>query len=122
MNHLRWAFKPDNFDSLDDHDKLQNVIHRLHLINDWNQHKFWRRRFASEQQFKEEYSDEVNTTIAVAFRFLKEELDIAYAEEAIKDTELPAVYKKYTTMMKEFIDKDIEDALLGNEEESEEEY
>lgn len=46
----------------------------------------------------------------------------ALYEEAIKDPELPAVYKKYTTMMKEFIDKDIEDALLGDEEESEEEY
>jgi hypothetical protein len=116
VNHLRWAFKPENFDSMDDHDKLQNVMHRLHLINDWNQHKFWRRRFALEQQFKEEYSDEVNTTMAVAFRFLKEELDIGYAEEAIKNPELPAVYKKYTIMMKEFIDQDIDDALLGDEE------
>lgn len=111
MTKLRWAFKPDEWDSLSPEDKVLNIFKRMDAIHKYNKNKFWRSRYASSEQIEREYPKDDETILAVAFIKIKEEFD----PHIIPTMELTDNQENYVKWLNDFIDQDVERVLLEDE-------
>ncbi len=107
---MNWLSKPDEFDTYSPKEKLENINKRMNTIFSWCQRKFFRKRHATNEQYKEEYGDETQLYVTAAFQVIKEEYE-EVREYALKNK------NDNVEILEKLLDSDAERILLGDESE-----
>lgn len=113
------ALLPDeDFDTLTSVEKLQDILNRMYLIQKLETTRFWRERFATKEQYAEEYPESYSKDLAISFRLIKDNYTKHYDD--INDVAKQIGDNDYFRILKNIVEKDIEDILLSPEEEENE--
>ena len=70
-DRLVWAFKPSHYDAYAVHDQWQDINRRIESILKYEQRKPFRQRYATDEQYKEEYPDNHEQVLTIAFHLIK---------------------------------------------------
>jgi len=108
VKNYEWAFPPANYDRLDIGEKYDSIMDRMGLINRYLTQKEWRNKYATEDQFKEEYPDDHEKAMKLAFEVIKAQ----YLEHR---DHWVSVKEDYIVILEKIIEQDAEQILLGNE-------
>lgn len=107
MTGFEWSLPPVNYSELTQKEKFNDVVVRMEKINNYMTMKFWRARYATPDQFEEEYPEGHERQLKMAFEVLK----MNYIENE------DAWYKsdnEYMQILKKIIEQDVEQILLGD--------
>lgn len=106
----------EDYTSFSAKEKLEELIEKMRAINKIEQMKVWRNRYASDEQYKEEYPEDHDKNLAIVWKFLKENY-INYADDINQEgMKLQGHDKTYFDIIFEFGTQDIEQILFGDSE------
>ena len=104
-----WLFKPDNWETMNASDQFISISRRMDKIYSTQIDKSWRRRYATEEQFGEEYSPEHEQATLVAFQILKKEYEDLREYVLSHDTHK---HNANVEVLEKILQNDVENILL----------
>lgn len=102
-------FKSDDWDYITDDEKFESINNRMDMIFSYVRRKDLRRRYASTEQFAEEYSEENEKEVLIAFQLIKSE----YEEIRGYILSNKEKYNVNAQVLEKILEGDIEELLLG---------
>lgn len=109
----------ESFETLPHDKKLYHLITLMKRIEGVEAAKFWRERFATEEQFKREYPDGYEKELAVAWILIKR----AYLDNKVGIDDFANKNKEnikdinYLPILQKFADEDLDRILLEGDDE-----
>ena len=114
LDKYPWLLKSDNWMDMSWDSRFLNISERMDKMYTYQTRKPWRQRYATEEQFAEEYSPEHNAAVLIAFQLLKREY------EEMREYVLNHNRHKHNAnvdILERIIQEDIERTLLGEDDE-----
>jgi hypothetical protein len=104
---------PEDFHSFSAQQKLENIIERMNTIFKMEHMRFWRERFATPEQYKEEYPEDYKKNVTVAFIVVKNNYTESFDE--INEVAKMVGDNDYFRILKNIVEQDVENILLEAE-------
>lgn len=122
MKSITETFKLSHFwEEESTKDKYEELMNLMQGIIDYESCKFWRKRFASDQQYAEEYPEDYEKDMAVAWVLIKRRYTehMIEIDDYIKTVEVSKHHKELLEIIRNYAEEDIDRVLLEDEDEDE---
>jgi hypothetical protein len=110
-----WLKVDEDYDSLSTEDKLDNLLGLMGTIVEYDKRRFWRQRYASEEQLAEEYPEDYEEQLSIAWALIKQSYLNYFQDFNDLPLKLEGSKKEYFDILKKFGEDDLDNILLEGE-------